>query len=100
MAGKKKLYSLGSISVLIVLIYAVTFRWRNILIGVALGDCDHGFKFVGKRFRRKVSQFVAQGFSEITFALAFGFTVVSAGMVFLFVFVGKTFVADVYAARP
>ncbi len=97
---KNKIYSLGFvISVLIVLIYAVTSRVEGtiLILGSLLGIVTMASILWESASEENYLNLSLKASPKYALALAFVFMVVSAGVAFLFVFVGKTFVADVYA---
>jgi tetratricopeptide (TPR) repeat protein len=99
---KNKLYSLGfTVSVLIVLIYAVTARVEGsvLLMGALLATAAIAALLRESESEENYLNLSLKASPKYALALAFVFMVVSAGVAFLFVFVGKAFVADVYAGQ-
>lgn len=97
---KNKVYSLGLFAaMLILLIYSVTSRAEGtiLIIGSLLGTLTLATLLWESNSEEKYLNLTLKASPKYALALAFVFMVVTAGVAYLFVFVGKTFVADVYA---
>lgn len=97
---KNKVYSLGLFAaMLILLIYSVTSRVEGtiLIIGSLLGTLTLATLLWESNSEEKYLNLTLKASPKYALALAFVFMVVTAGVAYLFVFVGKTFVADVYA---
>lgn len=97
---KNKLMSLGLFSTsLIFLIAAVTTKMEGTLlvISVLLGILAMATTLKESNSEEKYLSLSLKASPKFALALAFVFMVISAGVAFLFVFLGKVYVADVYA---
>lgn len=97
---KNKVYSLGLFAaVLMLLVYSVTSRAEGtvLIIGSLLGTLTLATLLWESNSEEKYLNLTLKASPKYALALAFVFMVVTAGVAYLFVFVGKTFAADVYA---
>lgn len=97
--GKNKIYSLGVMStVLIILISAFLTRMDGaiIILGVLMASLALGVILLEGETKEEYLNLSLKASPKYALALAFVFLVVSAGVVFLFVFLGRVFVADVF----
>lgn len=97
---RNKVYSLGMWTVAVMLLISGFFSAMNgplILIGALLSMLALGVLFHESSMEEKYWSFSLKASPKFALTLAFIFMVVSAGVAFLFVFVGKVFVADIKA---
>lgn len=97
-----KLMSLGLFaSALIVLIDGVTNRVEGTILiyGALIGTLALGMFFMEGASEGKFLNLSLKASPKFALALAFVFMVVSAGVVFLFVFIGKAYYADILMQR-
>ncbi|MCX6765652.1 MAG: hypothetical protein NT136_01680 [Candidatus Moranbacteria bacterium] len=97
---KNKVTSLGFVSsALIILIAVVLGRIEGtiLLLGALVGMVALGVLFLESVFEGKSINLSLKSSPKFALTLAFVFMVVSAGVAFVFAFIGKMFVADVYA---
>lgn len=97
---KNKIYSLGLFSAMLtLLIYSVTARAEGtiLIIGSLLGTLTLATLLWESNSEEKYLNLTLKASPKYALALAFIFMVVTAGVAYLFVFIGKTFVADIYA---
>jgi len=99
---KNKLYSLGIFSAAAVLIVSVftirtdgalmllTVLFSTLALATALAESENRIGYLNLSLKAS---------PKFALALAFIFMVVSAGVAFLFVFLGKIYAADIYAGR-
>ena len=98
--SKNKLYSLGMFSAaIIVLIDSFSGRIEGsmVIIGVLLGSLAMATLLFESEPEERFLSLSLKASPKYALALAFIFMVVSAGVVFLIVFVGKVFIADLQA---
>lgn len=97
---KNKLYSLGLASAVLILVVDAA-RWRldgsMLILGVLIGTLALSMLLKESESEHAALTLSLKASPKYALTLAFVFMVVSAGVVFLFVFIGKVFVADVYA---
>lgn len=99
---KNKIYSLGFFAAaLIVLIDGVMNRTEGTILiyGALIGTVALGMLYYESGLEGKSLNLSLKASPKFALALAFVFMVVSAGVVFLFVFVGKAYVADMYMRK-
>ncbi len=97
---KNKVYSLGLFAaMLMLLIYSITSRVEGtiLIIGSLFGTLTLAALLWESDSEEKYLNLTLKASPKYALALAFVFMVVTAGVAYLFVFVGKAFVADVYA---
>ncbi len=97
---KNKIYSLGMFSAMIMLIiFAVTARTEGtiLILGGLLGSLTLAMLLWEGASEEKYLKLTLKASPKYALAIAFIFMVVTAGVAFLFVFVGKTFIADMKA---
>lgn len=97
---KDKTYSLGFVTATLLLLYAaVTARTEStlIILGALIGTLALAFLLKENQTEEKYLNLSLKASPKYALALAFVFMVVSAGVAFLFVFLGKVYLADVYA---
>lgn len=99
---KNKIYALGFFAAaLIFLIDGVTNRLEGTMLiyGVLVGTVSLGMLYYESGMEGKFLNLSLKASPKFALALAFVFMVVSAGVVFLFVFIGKAYLADVYMRK-
>lgn len=99
---KNKIYALGFFAAsLILLIDAVTNRVEGTLViyGALMATVAVGMIYKESEIEGKSLNLSLKASPKFALALAFVFMVVSAGVVFLFVFVGKAYLADIYMKK-
>ncbi|MBI2439568.1 MAG: hypothetical protein HYV45_03150 [Candidatus Moranbacteria bacterium] len=99
---RNKLYSLGFWTVVVMLFLAMFVSAINgtlILIGVLLAALALAILFSESNSEEQYLHLSLKAAPKFALALAFIFMVISAGVAFLFVFMGKVFFADVYAGK-
>jgi len=99
---RNKIYSLGLWTVAVMLFLASFISAVNgalLIIGILLASLALGVVLWESGSEERYLQLSFKAAPKFALALAFIFMVVSAGVAFLFVFMGKVFVADVYAGR-
>lgn len=97
---KNKIYSLGLLSSsLILIISSFIFRVEGtiILMGILLGSLTISTILAESEIDGKELKLSLKASPKFALTLAFIFIIVSAGVATLFVYVGKAFVADIYA---
>ena len=97
-----KVYSLGLWTVVVMFFLASFLNVLNgplLIIGTLLSALALGTLLWESGSEERYLQLSFKAAPKFALALAFIFMVVSAGVAFLFVFVGKVFIADVYAGR-
>lgn len=96
---KNKIYSLGLTSVAVIfLIDALTLKIEGsiLLIGVLLGILALAIVLKESDSEEKNFSLSLKASPKFALTLAFIFMIVATGVVFLFVFIGKVFAADIY----
>lgn len=96
--GEDKIFSLGTLSaILIILISAFITKIDGsmIIFGMLLATLTTGIVLLEGNAKEEYSTLSLKTSPKYALALAFVFLVVSAGVVFLFVFLGRVYVADV-----
>lgn len=99
---RNKIYSLGLFSGMIILIvYAVTSRVEGTILlwGALFGTLTLAVLMWESNSEEKYLNLTLKASPKYALALAFVFMVVTAGVAYLFVFIGRTFTADVYAGK-
>ena len=99
---KNKIYSLGFISATLIFITnAVMVRTEGsvLMMGILIGTLAITAVFWESGAEEKSLSLSLKASPKFALTLAFIFMVVSAGVVYLFVFMGKVFLADIYAGR-
>lgn len=99
---KNKLYALGFFAAtLVLLVDAVTNRVEGTMLiyGALIATVALGMLYKESDMEGKLLNLSLKASPKFALALAFVFMVVSAGVVFLFVFVGKVYVADIYMRK-
>lgn len=97
---KEKTYSLGFITSAVILIYAaVTTRIEGtlVILFVLILSAALAMLLEESESEEKYINLSLKASPKFALALAFVFMVISAGVAFLFVFLGKIYVADLYA---
>ena len=97
---KDKIYSLGlAVSSLIFLISAATERVEGsiILLGIIISSLALAVLLEENSAERRFMNLSVKASPKYALALAFIFIVISAGVVFLFIFLGKAYMADIDA---
>lgn len=97
---KNKLYSLGVFSAAVVAIIAITITKLEgsvLFLAVLLGTFSLAIILLESETKPRYLALSLKASPKFALALAFIFMLVSAGVAFLFVFLGKVYVADVYA---
>jgi len=100
--GRNKLYSLGFWTVAVMLFLASFISAINgalLLIGALLLSLAFAVLLWESGSEERYLHLSLKAAPKFALALAFIFMVVSAGVAFLFVFMGKVFLADVYAGQ-
>jgi tetratricopeptide (TPR) repeat protein len=96
--GKDKIYSLGLVSAMIIILIA-SFLTRidgsMVIIGVILAALSMSVILLEGDAKEESLNFSLKASPKYALALAFVFLVISAGVVFLFVFLGRVYIADV-----
>lgn len=98
--AKDKIYSLGLLAAAIVFLinaFAYPVGSANLIIGSLLGTVALFILLEENDSEKKHLALSLKASPKFALALGFVFIVVSAGVAFLFVFIGKAFTADVYA---
>ncbi|TXH01900.1 MAG: hypothetical protein E6P95_01010, partial [Candidatus Moraniibacteriota bacterium] len=96
--SKNKLYSLGLWSVAVMLFISLFLAPLNatlVILGVLFAALALGVLLMESDSEERYLELSLRATPKFALALAFVFMVVSAGVAFLFVFMGKVFVADV-----
>jgi tetratricopeptide (TPR) repeat protein len=99
---RNKIYSLGMWTVAVMLFLASFVSVINgslLIIGVLLASLALGVLLWESGSEERYLQLSFKAAPKFALALAFIFMVVSAGVAFVFVFMGKVFVADIYAGK-
>jgi len=99
---KNKVYALGFFAAsLILLIDGITNRMEGTLLiyGVLMATVAIGMIYQESGVEGKSLNLSLKASPKFALALAFVFMVISAGVVFLFVFVGKAYLADIYMKK-
>lgn len=95
-----KVYSLGLLTTAVIIITDSLIAKTNgamLLIGSALSILAMAIIFKEAKVEEIYSAFTLKASAKFALTLAFIFMVISAGVIFLFVFIGKAYLADVYA---
>jgi cytochrome c-type biogenesis protein CcmH/NrfG len=95
-----KIYSLGFFAALVILlidIISIRTEGTILIITVLVGIISLSTVLFESKLQEKYLGLSLKASPKFALALAFVFMVVSAGVAFLFVFLGKVYVADVYA---
>lgn len=99
---KNKLYSLGVLSAAFMLLVDVTvmkFEGTVLMMTVLVGIMALAFILDESDTQAKSLNLSLKASPKFALALAFVFMVISAGVAFLFVFLGKIYTADIYAGK-
>lgn len=99
---KDKTYSLGFLTAALIFLYAlVTTRAEGVILilGVLVGAVALALLLQETGSEERYLNLSLKASPKFALALAFIFMVISAGVAFLFVFVGKVYLADLYAGR-
>ncbi|MFA5962332.1 MAG: hypothetical protein WC848_06650 [Parcubacteria group bacterium] len=99
---KNKLYSLGAFSAAIIALVAVAttkLEGSVLFFSILLGIFSLAVILFESEAKPRYLALSLKASPKFALALAFIFMLVSAGVAFLFVFLGKVYVADVYAGR-
>ncbi len=99
---RNKIYSLGFWTVLVMYFIAAFIAPLNgplLLIGALLGTLAFGILLFESGSEEKYLNLSFKAAPKFALALAFIFMVVSAGVAFVFVFMGKVFIADLSAGK-
>lgn len=99
---RNKIYSLGLWTVAVMLFltaFVSTVNGSLLIIGVLLASLALAVVLWESGSEERYLQLSLKAAPKFALALAFIFMVVSAGVAFLFVFMGKVFLADIYAGR-
>lgn len=99
---KNKIYSLGLLSAsLILIISSFVFRVDGtiILIGVMVSSLTMAFMFWESGMEDRYLKLSLKASPKFALTLAFIFIIVSAGVAVLFVYIGKAYMADIYAGK-
>lgn len=99
---KNKIYSLGFLSAsLILVISSFIFRVEGtiLLMGVLIGSLAISLILMESGIEGKDLKLSLKASPKFALTLAFIFIIVSAGVATLFVYIGKAFVADIYAGK-
>jgi tetratricopeptide (TPR) repeat protein len=97
---KNKIYSLGIMSASIIFIVSAIISNAEaaaLIMGTAMAILTTAILISESTVKEEFIDFSLKASPKFALALAFIFLVISAGVAFLFVFVGRMFVADVYA---
>ena len=97
---KNKIYSLGLLSAMLVVIvssFMIRTEGTILFLGVLIGSLSIGILLRESDLESSYINLSLKASPKFALALAFIFVVVSAGAAFLFAFIGKVYVADVYA---
>lgn len=98
--GKNKIYSLGTLSAALVIIassFFIRLDGSIVILGVLLSALAMGAILAEGETKEENLNLSLKASPKYALALAFVFLVVSAGVVFLFVFLGRVYAADVMA---
>ena len=99
---KNKLYSLGLASAATIFLVNVVFTKIDggiLIMGVLIGTLALAVAIQETDSQENTFNLSLKASPKFALALAFVFMVVSAGIAFFFVYLGKVYVADIYAAR-
>lgn len=99
---RNKVYSLGlwtAVAMFFLASFMSVINGPLLIIGTLLSTLALGILFFESGSEERYLYLSFKAAPKFALALAFIFMVVSAGVAFLFVFVGKVFIADVYAGR-
>lgn len=99
---KNKIYSLGiMIAVLVLILDALYMRSEGqvLILGALVGTLALATILFESGSEEKYVSLAIKASAQYALTLAFMFMVVTAGVIFLFIFIGKAYVADVYAAQ-
>lgn len=97
---RNKIYSLGLVSAMIVLIvnsFAIRTEGTMIFLAALIGSLTICVLFKESGLKGSYLNLSLKSSPKFALALAFIFIVVSAGVAFLFAFIGKVYMADIYA---
>ncbi|MCD6149252.1 tetratricopeptide repeat protein [bacterium] len=97
---KNKIYSLGLLSATLVIIvssFMIRTEGTILFLGVLIGILTIGILLEESDLKSSYVNLSLKASPKFALALAFIFVVVSAGAAFLFAFIGKAYVADIYA---
>lgn len=97
---KNKVYSLGILSATLILIFSsFIFRVEGtiLLLGILMGSLTMAIIYMESGIDDKYLKLSLKASPKFALTLAFIFIIVSAGVATLFVYIGKAFVADIYA---
>ncbi len=99
---KNKLYSLGlwsMVAMLFLASFTLAINGALLILGVLIATLAFGVVFCESHSEEKYIQLSLKASPKFALTLAFTFMVVSAGVAYLFVFIGKVFVADISMAE-
>lgn len=99
---KNKIYSLGVLSAtMIIVISSLLYRVEGtiILLGGLLGSLAMAIIFLESTVEERYLKLSLKASPKFALTLAFIFIIVSAGVATLFVYIGKAYVADIYAGQ-
>lgn len=99
---RDKIYSLGILIaalIIIVDILYVRFEGPVLLLSALIGTLAMAAILHESGSEEKYASLAIKASAKYALTLAFMFMVVTAGVIFLFIFIGKAYVADVYAAQ-
>jgi len=97
---KNKIYSLGTMAAMIVILissFIVRIDGSLIILGVLLGTLTLGINLRESDAKEDYINLSLKASPKYALALAFVFLVVSASVVFLFVFLGRVYASDIFA---
>ncbi len=97
-----KLYSLGFLSAsVIILVDAISVRMDGgmVILGILFATLALAVSSLESKSQDKSLNLSLKASPKFALALAFVFMVVSAGVAFLFVYLGKVYASDIYAKR-
>jgi len=97
---RNKIYSLGVLSATLILIFsAFMFRVEGtiLLLGALMGSLTMAIIYLESGIDDKYLKLSLKASPKFALTLAFVFIIVSAGVATLFVYIGKAYVADIYA---
>jgi tetratricopeptide (TPR) repeat protein len=98
--GKDKIYSLGFMTAMIIILvdsFILRLDGSIIILGILIGTLALGIVLSESDAKEEHLSLSLKASPKYALALAFVFLVVSAGVVFLFVFLGRVYAADVFA---
>ncbi|HOW60927.1 MAG TPA: tetratricopeptide repeat protein [Candidatus Moranbacteria bacterium] len=97
---RNKIYSLGAMASMIVIIvssFMIRMEGALVILSVLLGSITLGINLLESDAKEDYINLSLKASPKYALALAFVFLVVSASVIFFFVFLGKMYIADIFA---